>query len=114
MAALTSEFAVLSSDSRRRATLMSGAFGEAVASISSVSKRILPGQSLTIEAASKLYIRANSTLDGAFQYGNPLSSAIAIKVFGFIALPGPCKLVLTNNVSSTDVDGGIDVMAVYG
>lgn len=103
------------SEKTRRRNIASGISSTTVGQIKTLDGRLLATQTATIAFTSRvsLTMRNKLTLSVLFTNG-PQTPTVFTNIKGFLYLPGPGTIVLTNPTASPDAaDGGVDFIAIY-
>lgn len=115
MPTLVTQFNVVLSDKRTRQRLLSGSSASASANTRTQNIALPVNGFVEIIAATSLAVflqnDANVQILTGTVVGEP-SYPAAIRAKGFIHLPGPCRIKITNSYLSPSTDGSITVIAV--
>lgn len=111
MPTLSVHYSVFVSDKTRRRGLVSGMRGVPVAKINTESGRLLQGTTLTIQYTTRLVLVVDNTAHISLALGSGQAQTLTPQK-GFMVLPGPGTVVLTNPDGSADADGGISYQFV--
>lgn len=111
MPTLSVHYSVFVSDKTRRRGVLSGIRGVPATKVNSESGRLLQGATVTIAYTTRLILVLDNVVHLSVALGSGQAQALTPQK-GFLTLPGPGTVVLTNPDGSKDADGGVSYQFV--